>query len=72
MANIAEGFHRRSDKEFAQFLFTAKASLAEVQSHAYVAEDQGYLNETGFRRLFETIEEVAKQISGLISYLRGG
>jgi four helix bundle protein len=30
MANIAEGFSRRSHREFVQFLFMAKASAAEV------------------------------------------
>ncbi|MGH8248119.1 MAG: four helix bundle protein [Gammaproteobacteria bacterium] len=32
MANIAEGYGRRYDKECVQFLFQAKASGAEVQS----------------------------------------
>ncbi len=41
MANIAEGFSRKGDKEFGQFLFVAKSSAAELQSHAYVALDQG-------------------------------
>lgn len=39
MANIAEGFGRRSDKEFANFLNIAHASAAEAQSHLYVALD---------------------------------
>ena len=42
MANIAEGFVRRSNKEFVQFLFIAMSSSAEVQSHLYIAVDQGY------------------------------
>ena len=69
MANIAEGFHRRSDREFVQFLFIAKASLAEVQSHLYAAVDQGYLNDSEFRHLFDQTEKIAKQVSGFISYL---
>ena len=32
MSNIAEGFSRRSSKEFIQFLFISKSSAAEVQS----------------------------------------
>ena len=31
MANIAEGFIRRSDKEFIQFLYISMSSSAEVQ-----------------------------------------
>ncbi|MGB7207276.1 MAG: four helix bundle protein [Pyrinomonadaceae bacterium] len=39
MANIAEGFGRRSDNEFANFLNIAHASTYEVQSHLYIALD---------------------------------
>jgi four helix bundle protein len=51
MANIAEGFSRQGDKEFIQFLFIAKSSAAEVQSHLYVALDQGYLRLNRLNRL---------------------
>lgn len=39
MANIAEGYGRKSHKEFANYLNMAHASAAEVQSHIYVALD---------------------------------
>ena len=45
MANIAEGFIRRSDKEFIQFLYISMSSSGEVRSHLYVALDQGYLDQ---------------------------
>jgi four helix bundle protein len=69
MANIAEGFSRKSNKEFSQFLFIAKSSAAEVQSHLYVALDQGYINENEFSRIYEQGEKVSKIISGFIKYL---
>ena len=43
MSNIAEGFSRHSNKEFAQFLFISKGSVSEVQSILYVALDQAYM-----------------------------
>jgi four helix bundle protein len=69
MSNIAEGFSRRSTKEFIQFLFIAKGSVAEVQSQLYVALDQSYINEEKFDELYSKSDEVARLISGFIRYL---
>ncbi len=70
MLNIAEGFARRTDKEFAHFLFIAHGSLAEVQSGLYIALDQGYLTQQGFDELYVQSNEVSKVISGFIKALR--
>ena len=70
MANIAEGFIRRSDKEFIQFLFIAMSSAAEVQSHLYVALDQNYIGQQEFDKIYSKAGVTAKMISGLIKYLR--
>ncbi len=70
MANIAEGLMRRSDKEFSQFLYTALAAAAEVQSHLYVALDVGYVSEEKFKNLYSQAGQTSKLISGLIKYLR--
>ena len=69
MSNIAEGFSRRSTKEFGQFLFVAKGSVAEVQSQLYVALDQGYIDKERFDELYTKSDEVARLISGFIRYL---
>ena len=69
MSNIAEGFTRRSTKEFVQFLFIAKGSVAEVQSQLYIALDQSYINEGKFNELYSKSDEVARLISGFIQYL---
>ena len=70
MANIAEGFIRHSDKEFIQFLFIAMSSAAEVQSHLYIALDQGYITKDVFDEIYEQANRVAMIISGFIRYLR--
>ena len=69
MSNIAEGFSRRTTKEFIQFLFIAKGSAAEVQSQLYVALDQRYVNEEKFKELYSKSDEVARLLSGFIRYL---
>ena len=70
MANIAEGFVRHSDKEFVQFLFIAMSSAAEVQSHLYIAVDQGYLSKETFESIYAQAGKTSRIISGLITYLR--
>ena len=69
MSNIAEGFSRRSTKEFIQFLFIAKGSTAEVQSQLYVALDQRYINQEKFNELYSKSDEIARLLSGFIQYL---
>jgi four helix bundle protein len=70
MTNIAEGFARGGDREFARFLDMARASSIEVQSLLYVARDVGYLSPADFQRLYAQTDEVATMIGGLTSYFR--
>lgn len=72
MANIAEGFARRSDKDFAHFLNISRSSCAEVQSHLYVAIDQNYLSEVEFRAIYDKTDEVSKMIFGFAKHLISG
>jgi four helix bundle protein len=70
MANIAEGFGRRTNKDFANFLVMAHGSAAEVQSHLYVARDQNYITDTIFRELYELAAEVSRMTMSLCQHLR--
>lgn len=71
MANIAEGFGRRSDKEFANFLNMAHGSASETQSHLYVALDLGYLDQTSFDEVYSLLDEVSRMTLVLAQHLRG-
>jgi len=70
MANIAEGFGRRSDKEFANFLNMAHGSVSEVQSHLYVALDLNYIDQTSFTKLNNLLDEVSRMTLVLAQHLR--
>jgi four helix bundle protein len=71
MANIAEGFDRKSEKEFVQFLNYASSSACEVQSHLYVALDQHYISEQDFGIVYEQVKKTKSLINGFIAYLKG-
>ena len=72
MLNIAEGFARKTDKEFARFLVQAHGSAAEVQSALYVALDQNYSTQTEFDSLYTFIEQLSKMIMKFTLYLTKG
>lgn len=61
-SNIAEGFERRTRKEYLNFLNIAKASATEPRSQLYVAREVGYLNDDEHVEL----REKAKFLSGSI------
>ena len=70
-ANIAEGFGRRSDKEFANFLNIAHASAYEVQSHLYVAADLNYIPGKTFDQLYDSLNQICRMLFALRNTLKG-
>jgi four helix bundle protein len=70
MSNIAEGFGRGGNKEFIQFLSTAKGSVSEVQAQLYVALDAEYITKEQFQLLYNLAQSSGKLIGGFIRYLQ--
>jgi len=70
MANIAEGHGRRTNSEFANFLNLSRGSVAETQSHLYVAKGLEYIDPEEFEALYHSLEEVSKMTLSLAKYLR--
>jgi four helix bundle protein len=70
MDNIAEGFERGSNREFAQFLNISKGSAGEVRSALYAALDESYLTPDQFERLRDRALSVSRKCSKLITYLQ--
>ena len=69
MNNIAEGFERRTNKDFKNFLFISKGSCGEVRSMLYLAVKLNYISEKEFNDLRRTSLEVSRLISGFIKTL---
>ena len=69
MLNIAEGFARRTDKDFARFLSNSHGSAAEVQSALYIALDQDYISDSEFKDAYNLCEECSKLVFGFSQYL---
>ena len=69
MANIAEGFHRNSKKDFMKFLDYSRSSIAETISHLYVAFDQNYITDVELNKAKEQANTVWKMINNFITYL---
>ena len=65
MSNIAEGFSRRSNKEFTQYLFISKSSATEVQSETYVASDQNIFRKRFLKRFIIKRRRYPNLIAGL-------
>jgi four helix bundle protein len=67
--NIAEGFERKSNKEFNQFLHIAKGSAGEVRSMINIGFELEYISKQQFDDFYNRCIEISKILSGLIKTL---
>jgi len=67
--NIAEGFGRGGDAEFAAFLRIARGSLTETHNSLGDGRDRGYFTDVQTDGLQFLAGRAAKAASGLIRYL---
>ena len=69
-ANIAEGFGRKGNKEFIQFLYQAKGSLYETQSFILFSKDIGYIEKQQTEDLLNQYESLAKMLNSFITKVK--
>jgi four helix bundle protein len=64
--NIAEGASREHKKEYLNFLYIARGSLAETEYLLHLANRLKYLQDDDYKKLEDIGEETAKTLQGLI------
>lgn len=70
MNNIAEGFERRTKKDFAHFLDPAKGPSGEVRSMTFAAEDVAIPRKVEAEKLRVEYETLSRRIASFQRCLR--
>lgn len=71
-ANIAEGQARQTTKEYLQFLYTARGSIAETKYHLILTRDLGYIEDSVYNEIIKSYNKVGKMLNALINSLKKG
>ena len=68
-SNVAEGFRRRHNKEYKQFLYVSLGSCAELETQAIISQELNFLNECEKKEILEFSDRISRMISNLIKKL---
>ncbi|MGA6827396.1 four helix bundle protein [Nitrospira sp. NS4] len=68
-SNIAEGFNRKHNSEYRQFLYIALGSCAELETHIEIACDLNLLTGIETDDLLEQLDHESKMLRNLIKRL---
>ncbi len=61
-SNIAEGYNRKSRKEYLYFLNVAMGSLAELETQAMIATEQQFIKDCDAACILQEIDEIGKML----------
>ena len=68
-SNIAEGYGRKTTREYIQALYVAYGSNCELETQILLAGDLGYLRAEHFEKLKQDIGDVERMLKALIKAL---
>ena len=69
-SNIAEGAAKPTDVEFAHFLDHSLGSAFEVETQLLISKNIGYVTEELYNNLLSDLNDIERQLNGLIHSLR--
>lgn len=70
VANIVEGYGRRTKKEKLNFYCIARGSLTELEYYLDLSQKLGYLNIENYNILKEIRDDVGRLLFGLINSVK--
>ena len=69
-SNIAEGYGRRSSKEYSHFYSISYGSALELETQIIIAKELEFANKKDFVTIDELLEEVSRMLNSMISKMR--
>jgi four helix bundle protein len=69
-SNIAEGYARKSTKEYANFISIAFGSGAELETQVLLAKSLGLASEVDFIKTENLLDEVMKMLNSLLKKIK--
>jgi len=68
-SNIAEGYGRKTTKEYIRSLYVAYGSNCELETQIFLSGDLGYIEAGKLKKLQDEVEEVERMLKALIKAL---
>ena len=68
-SNVAEGFRRFHNKDYARFLHIALGSCAELETQITIAKELKYIPKESETKLLEKIDHICRMITNLLKKL---
>ncbi len=69
-SNIAEGYERKSDKEFIRFLHYSKGSAAELKTQLLIAGQSNIIDPETAKQLVNEATQIASMLEGLVKSIK--
>lgn len=69
-SNIAEGYGRKSAKEYAQFFSIAYGSALELETQVIISKDLKLTQENNFTKVEQLLLEILKMLNSMSSKMR--
>ena len=67
-SNIAEGMGRQYKKDTIQFLYIARGSVYELETHLNIALMVDIIDEAAFQKFIPLLDDNYRMLNGLINY----